>query len=172
MAKPRVLVDTCIIIEAFRTSCWAALCDRYAVETVEKCIEEACTGDPFNPSRIVVDHTELVNGLAQRHAYDDEHMATLAIDHEELLGLDAGELHIMAWLHGNRPVPITLLISTTDKAALSATHALGLLDQTQSLEEMVRAAGVGQAQLRSLSEHFGEKWLTKNRTQIVLNAMK
>lgn len=89
-----------------------------------------------------IDRKALVNGLAARHNVDDEHMAMLPLDHEALLGLDAGELHLMAWLYGNRPVSVALLISTTDKAALKATHTLGLLDlldlldQTQSLEEM------------------------------------
>ncbi|MBO4123014.1 hypothetical protein J5T34_19995 [Cupriavidus gilardii] len=45
MAKVRVFVDTNIILEAFRTGCWAAICERYAIETVEKCVEEALTGD-------------------------------------------------------------------------------------------------------------------------------
>lgn len=60
MAKDRVLLDTCIIIEAFRVNCWKALCARYDVETVEKCVEEACTGDPLNPKRVPVDRKLLL----------------------------------------------------------------------------------------------------------------
>ena len=34
MAKQRVFLDTNVIIEAFRTRCWSAICGRFAVETV------------------------------------------------------------------------------------------------------------------------------------------
>jgi hypothetical protein len=43
-----VLVDTNIIIEAVRSHCWNALATHYAQETVEKCLEEARTGDPMS----------------------------------------------------------------------------------------------------------------------------
>ena len=68
MAKDRVFVDTNVILEAFRTGCWAAICERYAVETVEKCIEEALTGDPTEPGRVDVPAEDLIKGLAARHA--------------------------------------------------------------------------------------------------------
>lgn len=55
MSKSRVFVDTNIILEAFRTNCWTALCDRFKIETVEKCIEEALTGNQLNPRYIPVD---------------------------------------------------------------------------------------------------------------------
>jgi hypothetical protein len=38
MSKLRVLVDTCVIIEAFRVNCWKALCNHFSVETVECCV--------------------------------------------------------------------------------------------------------------------------------------
>ena len=40
-----VLVDTNIIIEAVRVNCWGALTAHFSVETVEKCCEEARTGE-------------------------------------------------------------------------------------------------------------------------------
>lgn len=39
-----VLVDTNTIIECWRVSAWKALTGAYAVETVEKCVEETQTG--------------------------------------------------------------------------------------------------------------------------------
>jgi len=42
--RPRVFVDTNIILEAVRTGCWMALTTTFSIETVEKCIEEALTG--------------------------------------------------------------------------------------------------------------------------------
>ncbi len=43
MPRTRVFTDTNVILEAFRTRCWTAICQYYSVEAVEKCIEEALT---------------------------------------------------------------------------------------------------------------------------------
>lgn len=66
MTKTRVFVDTNVILEAFRTNCWAAICEHFAIETVEKCIEEALTGDPTERGRVDVPPEELISGLADR----------------------------------------------------------------------------------------------------------
>ncbi len=79
MAKERVFVDTNVIIESFRTGCWTAICQRYAIETVEKCIEEAMTGDPTDPRYVPVDAEVLNAGLAARHAVQKVDIATLVL---------------------------------------------------------------------------------------------
>jgi hypothetical protein len=152
-------------------NCWSALCHRFDVETVEKCIEEACTGDSLNPNRTAIDRNALIGGLAVRHTVDDELLALLAIERSDLPALDDGELHLMAWLHGNKPVPVTLLISTTDKAAIKVTYLLGLIEQVSSLETMGEQAGVASAQLRQLADHFRERWLSDIRTKLHLKLM-
>jgi hypothetical protein len=165
MAKDRVLLDTCIIIEAFRVNCWKALCARYDVETVEKCVEEACTGDPLNPKRVPIDRKLLTSGLARVHPVTDLERATFSINNAGLPGLDDGELHLLAWLHANQPIPITLLISTTDKAALKAVHMLSWLSHVSSLETLGRAAGMDKKQLQKLEAHFLEPWMAQVRLQ-------
>lgn len=75
MTKPRVFADTNVIVEAFRTGCWAAICEHFAVETVEKCVEEALTGDPLEPGRIDVPSAQLLGGLAARHAVTKKQLA-------------------------------------------------------------------------------------------------
>jgi hypothetical protein len=169
MPKRRVLVDTCIIIEAFRTGMWNALCARFAVETVEKCIEEACTGDPLDPRRTPIDRVALVKGLAQRHTVSDLDLATLAIERSDLPGLDDGELHLMAWLHANRPVDVTLLISTTDAAAARAVHQLKLLDQLGSLESLGKEAGASRQQMDAMAAHYREAWMSALRMRLMLD---
>ena len=171
MARERLLVDTCIIIEAFRTKCWKALCARFDVETVEKCIEEACTGDSLDPTRVVIKRAELVAGLAKRHAVSNLELTKLAFARPDLPGLDDGEAHLMAWLHANSPVPISLMFSTTDKAAIKATHMLGLLDRMTSLEMAGRMAGVDKRQLSSLKKHFSDTWLASVKTQLIQGSM-
>ncbi|MGH9961543.1 MAG: hypothetical protein ACREBC_31190, partial [Pyrinomonadaceae bacterium] len=76
--KP-VLVDTNIIIEAFRTRCWKAVTAHFSVETVETCYEEALTGDPLRPGYVQVDANELRSGLSRRHAVSEAERIRLAV---------------------------------------------------------------------------------------------
>jgi len=50
-----VLTDTNVIIEAHRTKCWRAVVNAFKVETVEKCCEEAATGDKRRADYVVID---------------------------------------------------------------------------------------------------------------------
>lgn len=171
MAKLRVLVDTCVIIEAFRTNCWKALCQHFAVETVEKCVEECCTGDPLQPGRVNVDRDQLMAGLAQCHPVSKEAIATLDYEVEGLPAIDDGELHLMAWLHEHRQEAVTVVLSTADRAAVRAAAVLKLLDQVKSLQELGKGAGVGPRQLDQLQEHFTSQWLGQVRLQIQLGTI-
>lgn len=168
MSKPRLLVDTCVVIEAFRTNCWTALCRHFDVETVEACVTECCTGDPLTPGRVPIDRTALLGGLAKVHVVDDLQLATLALEVEALPAIDDGELHLMAWLHSHPTDAVVVAISTADRAAVRATHVLGLISRVRSLQNAASLAGVGKAQLGKLQDHFGEDWLSRVRTQLLL----
>jgi hypothetical protein len=160
MAKDRVFVDTNVILEAFRTGCWAAICERYAVETVEKCIEEALTGDPTEPGRVDVPAEDLIKGLAARHAVGKKELATFALKHPECLALDDGELHLLAWLDANGLLSkVLVLMSTADKAAIVATGRLNGLDALVSLEHLAQNSGATRAQLADLKDHYRASWL-------------
>lgn len=50
-----VLMDTNVIIEAHLTRCWRAVVNAFKVETVEKCCEEAATGDKRRAGYVVID---------------------------------------------------------------------------------------------------------------------
>ena len=54
MVKVQVFADTNVILEAFRTGCWTAISNHFAIETVEKCVEETLTGNPGDPRHIAV----------------------------------------------------------------------------------------------------------------------
>lgn len=171
MAKQRVLVDTCVIIEAFRIKCWKALCNHFDVETVECCVAECCTGDPLRPGRVDISHEELVAGLAQIHTVDATMLATLTLECHDLPALDDGELHMMAWLRAHPEDAVLTVISTADQAAVRATHTLDLLDRVWSLEEMAKTAHVGRKQLNGLHSHFQEDWLSSLRTKLRLGVL-
>jgi len=49
--KLRVFADTNAIFEAFHVGCWFALCDRFSVETVDKCVEESLLGRKSEQTR-------------------------------------------------------------------------------------------------------------------------
>jgi len=171
MAKVRILVDTCVIIEAFRINCWKALCNHFDVETVQCCVDECAAGDPLAPNRICVPAAELIKGLSKVHNVDALMLATLAIEREDLPAIDEGELHIMAWLHANPSEAVLTSISTADKAAIRATHVLQLVDNVYSLQELGKSAGVGHRQLQGLKHHFTEDWLSTLRTQLKMKIL-
>jgi hypothetical protein len=169
MEKVRVFADTNVILEAFRTDCWPAICQRYAIETVEKCIEEALTGDPNDRRYIRVDRVLLTNGLSARHAVSKSDVASLILQHPHCHGLDAGELHLLAWLHSAGLLPNALvLLSTADKAAIVATRQIGWMDSVVSLEELAHKSGATRAQLDGLAQHYRGDWLDGIKTKIHL----
>jgi len=83
--------------------------------------------------------------------------------------LDDGEKHLFAWLFANKLLPSKIIVVTTaDKAALVASHRLGWLDCTTSLEDLARKAGVGRVNLDVLALQYREDWLSTIKTKIRL----
>lgn len=172
MSKTRVFVDTNVILEAFRTNTWKAICHNFAIETVEKCIEEALTGNQLNPRYTPVDRKVLVDGLAARHQVTKQDIAKLIFSRPECQGLDDGELHLFAWLNTQRILPNALiLISTADKAAIVATGKLGWIDSLVSLEHFAQESGVRHAQIKTLKQQYSAHWLEQVRTEIKLKSI-
>ncbi len=171
MSKQRVLVDTCIIIEAFRINCWKALCQHYEIETVQCCVDECAAGDPLQPGRVPIPHQALLEGLSKVHQVDDIMLVTLSMDRPDLPAIDAGELHMMAWLHANPAEAVINAISTADRAAIRATQVLNLMDQVVSLQYLASTAGVGARQIKALQHHFSDDWLRTARTQIKMDSL-
>lgn len=167
MPMARVFADTNVILEAFRTGCWTAICEHYAVETVEKCIEEALTGNVSDPRRVQVNAAVLTAGLATRHAVGKHELASLVLAHPECHGLDDGELHLLAWLHAKELlVNVLVLVSTADKAAIVATGRLGGLDSLASLEQLAQTSGVTRGQIDSLARHYRSSWLDEIKFKV------
>lgn len=167
MAKARVFVDTNVILEAFRTGCWAAICEHFAIETVEKCIEEALTGDPTNPEYVNVSVDELINGLSARHLVTKKELADFALKHPECQLLDDGELHLLAWLYANNLLStVKVLMSTADKAAIVATGRLKGLDALTSLEHLAEESGASRGQLAELKNHYRARWLEEIKVKV------
>jgi len=172
MSKTRIFVDTNIILEAFRINCWNALCQKYTIETVEKCIEESLSGNPNNPQHIPVKRKNLVKGLTAIHDPDKKDIANLRLNYPETQGLDDGELHLIAWLYAQKIVPDALIqISTADKAAIVSISILGWLDSVTSLEQLLSGVGITKQQLEKLREQYCSNWLKRIKTKICLNSI-
>lgn len=172
MPQVRVFADTNVILEAFRSQCWTAITTHFAVETVDKCVEETLTGDPSDPRRVAVAPAELQAGLAARHPVTSRELAALVISQPSCMTLDDGEKHLFAWLHASKLLPSNVIVVTTaDKAALVASHGLGWLDSVTSLEVLARKAGVGRANLDTLALQYREDWLSSIKTKIMLGVI-
>lgn len=98
MPKTRVFADTNVILEAFRTGCWTAISSYFAIETVQKCIEETLTGNPGDPRHVSVPPADLNAGLAEQHSVTRKELASLTLAHHSCSTLDDGEKHLLAWL--------------------------------------------------------------------------
>ena len=152
-----VLVDTNVVIEAFRARCWRAVSSHFAVEIVEKCCEEALTGDPLRPGYIVVDAAQLRMGLQKRHAVSAVQRAQVKARLTYPDALDAGETDLLAHTLGRSDAWIA---SCADRAAVNAALELGWEEHFISLEAMARAAGA----TPTLKHHFTDRWLSEVRT--------
>lgn len=172
MGKTRVFFDTNVILEANRISCWVSICNRYSVETVEKCIEEVLTGNPNDPNRVHVDRETLVNNLTARHLTNKKDILNLYSRDPDCSELDAGELHLFAFLESQRILPSDMiLILTADKAAIEAIGRLGWLDSLDSLENLAQQSGVRQTTIKSLKQQYSNGWLEQIRTDIKLRGI-
>lgn len=169
MTKTRVFADTNVILEAFRTDCWPAISRHFAIETVQKCVEETLTGNLSNPRHIAISPERLYSGLAARHPVTGRELASLVLEYPSCGTLDDGEKHLLAWLLANKLFPSDIIVVTTaDKAALVAIGSLNWLEFTVSLEYLARQADVARKNLQKLAMQYREDWLSRIKTQISL----
>jgi hypothetical protein len=158
-----VLVDTNIMIEAVRTGCWNALRAYFSVETVDKCCEEARTGDLRRPGYVVVDDNALRDRL-RVYASTPQQLSALDLREPEARRLDAGERHL--WAHALTRNEMWLACCC-DNAAIRVAVRLGWEDRLKSLEELARAAGANPAAAK-LKEQFHTARLSATRTAALL----
>lgn len=157
-----VLVDTNVVIEAFRVGCWRALTTHFTIETVEKCYEEALTGDPMRPGYIVIEGDALRAGLRARHNVSEGERAALTLRLAYPETLDPGERDLFAHALAR---PDAWIASCADRAAVNAALELGWEERLVSLEALVRAAGAN----RAMQFHYTERWLSDVRTTFKLD---
>jgi hypothetical protein len=158
-----VLVDTNIIIEAVRTGCWNALRAYFSIETVDKCCEEARTGDLRRPGYVVVDDNALRDRL-RVHRPTPLELSALDLRESEGRRLDPGERHLWAHAFARNDA---WLACCCDNAAIRVAVRLGWEDRLKSLEELAHAAGANPA-VAKLKEQFHTARLSATRTAALL----
>ena len=112
MQKIRVFADTNVILESFRTGCWAAISNHFSIETVEKCVEETLTGNPGDPRYVAVPPADLNAGLAAQYPVSRKEIASLVLNHPSCSTLDDGEQHLFAWLAASKLLPSQVVVVT------------------------------------------------------------
>ncbi|MFZ3084933.1 hypothetical protein [Rhodoferax ferrireducens] len=160
----RVIVDTNVIIEAHRTGCWNTIANYFAIETVEKVIEETQTGAQNRSPETLIN--ELVLRASMRHvAMVTDEMRAKFHESFPLAVLDPGERDLIVYA-GTLTTADTWLLNSPDMAAVRHAHVRGWLDRVVSLEAMNRQLkGRLSAGLR---ENYSEQWLSIRRTRLIL----
>jgi hypothetical protein len=155
-----VLVDTNVIIEAHRTKCWKAVVNAFKVQTVEKCCEEAATGDKRRANYVEVDVEEM-RKVALVHPVGLEELAQIETQLAEPDRIDLSEKHLLAHALSQDGV---WYLSASDRAAVKAGNELRLLERFVSLEALAKAVGI----TPQLKHHFSDKWLSALRLEILM----
>jgi hypothetical protein len=158
-----VLVDTNVILEAYRIGAWKALSSGYAVETVEDCVTETQTGFQRRRREEQIDAGELRASLKGVHGVSDRQLAEVAIRALDI-ALDVGERAL--WAHALTRTDGWLLCGP-DKASLRAGIRFGYRDQLVSLERLLDEAG--HRTKLNLGLAHTTRWLEQTLRELVLS---
>jgi hypothetical protein len=155
-----VLVDTNVIIEAWRAGAWRALANGYAVETVEDCVVETQTGYQRRAPAQQINDKQLRAALKAIHDVTDTHKAAAFVRDQQFAFLDAGEQAL--WAHALTRTDSWILCGP-DRASLRFGLRLGFRDRLIALELLLRDAGHKSAKLRPA---YTSKWLTTTLAEL------
>jgi len=158
-----LLLDTNVIIESVRTKCWNGLRGHYTLVTVQKCREEAWSGNLRSPGYVVVEKDQLALGI-EIVAVADEDRAHLLVECPDASVLDDGERDLFAHALARDD---DWLVVCADKAAVRVAVLLGWGDRLVSLEEIIKSAGLRTT--LPLKDHYSSKVLSVWRTGFIIN---
>src|SRR5258706_11040548 len=130
-----VLVDTNVIIEAWRVGAWGALASGYRVETVEDCVTETQTGMQQRRPEQQIDGARLRASLAAVHPVGAAERAAAVLRDPDFGFLDPGEQSL--WAHALTRADAWVLCGP-DKASLRFGVRLGFREKLVPLETLLR----------------------------------
>jgi len=158
-----VLVDTNVIIEAHRVRSWNAITGWFAIETVEKCVCEAGSGDKRRPGYIPVD----VDSLCEKvhvHRVSKNVLLMAELSNPRFMDLDPGERELLAFA---KQYDKAWILCSPDLACMSVMVELGLTDRLVSLEFLQEQAGIN----KNLRDNFTEAFLKTHRNRFVMGLL-
>jgi len=163
-----VLIDTNVLMEAVRTGCWNAVTGGLNIETVEECRDEASRGDRGRPSYVPVD-SEALARIRIVHPVSAVERVAFAMKYADAGNMDAGERDLFAHAYSRASQGDEVwVVCSADKACVRAAVALGWHERMRSLGAL--AAAVGAHPRPALLDHYGERWLSKHRTEYLLRS--
>jgi len=156
-----VLVDTNVIIEAWRIDAWRALAGGYVLETVEKCVIETQTGHQNRRPEQQIDQNTLLAGLKAVHKVSDAERAAAFIRDSEIATLDEGEKAL--WAHALARSDAWVLCGP-DKASLRIGVRFNLRERLVSLERLLDDAGFRPR--TPLKSAYRQNWLSHTLVEL------
>jgi hypothetical protein len=157
------LFDANAIIEAVRVGVWNVLTGALELHTVATCFAECTQGDRFSSGYVVVDEASL-SRISSVHSVSDTDVASvLLMDRAE--ALDRGELELFAHAM-TLSIDDVWVICSPDLASIKFAVTSGVGDRLISLEDAMDTAGA--RPMVSLRSHFTSKWLSTERTKVML----
>ncbi len=160
-----VLVDTNVILEAHRVSCWNTLASHFRLATVEKVIEETQTGFQNRSRDQTIPLTPLRQSLHHIETITDQARAQFALHNPNVL-LDPGERDLIIYAKSLN-LNSAWLLNSPDMAAVRYCHQSKWLDRVVSLEAMNRH--IRAHTTSNLRDNFSENWLNVRKTRIRLS---
>ena len=157
-----VLVDTNVILEAYRSGSWPALAGGYDVETVEACVTETQTGFQRRRPERQIDVAGLRESLAAVHGVARLDRARLAVQAGSIF-LDEGEAALWAHALGRHD---DWVLCGPDKASLRCGVTLGFRQRLVSLEGLLD--DVGFRPPIDLREAYGKHWHERTVGELLL----
>ena len=157
-----LLVDTNVILEAYRTGSWRTLTGGYRVETVEDCVTETQTGFQRRRPEWQIDEAELRKRLATAHVVTDLQRSVLAIRVGDI-ALDRGEASLWAHALGRDD---GWILCGPDRASLRCGVRLGLRDRLVSMEGLLD--DVGHRRATPLRNAYTRRWHERTVGELVL----
>ena len=162
--EPSVLVDTNVIIEAYRTRSWRALSGGWRIETVEACVSETQTGFQRRRKEEAIDVGELRDSLAAVHSVSVREQVELGL-RKGSIALDKGEEALWAHALGRNDA---WMLCGPDGASLRCGVRLGHRERLVSLEKLLKRVGHRPSGLRSA---YTQKWHDRAVGQIHLEEL-
>lgn len=167
-AGDTVLIDTNVILEAHRVSCWQNLSRRYRFHTVSTVMEETQTGYQRRARPLQIDYFQLKESMSEIYQVSAFDLMSCTLSQPEIMGLDPGERDLL--IYASKAGEDCWLLASPDKAAMRVAHAIGWLDRMISLEELLNTVHLRPS--LSLANNYSEKWHTQTCLNIRMGLLQ